>query len=330
MSQQFGKTWWGKQWLNSLAHIDYDNRLPRGSAYARKGAVRQISIENNMIHAKVQGSRPKPYEVTVVVPPFFGKDIKELITAIVQKPVIISKLLNRELDPEVLNIAERKGLKVFPRQWADFKMVCNCPDWAVPCKHLAAVIYKVSAEIDNNPFLVFTLHNVDLVKELEKANIHVSTENTEVPLLSELLRPNPEDSSKGLSAQRKGKDTGVEMLNYSSLNSISESLIQLLADAPVFYPHNGNFRDKYTLFLRKAERNGQQLLKGKVPLSYFLPAPSSNGLKIDRHTQIGIIPDADAGTVILVNGKKQSMACSRLLMNLERYRPIRQPDTNPR
>jgi len=53
--------------------------------------------------------------------------------------------LNRELDPQVLNIAEEMGLKVFPKQWADFKMQCNCPDWAVPCKHLAAVIYKVSA-----------------------------------------------------------------------------------------------------------------------------------------------------------------------------------------
>ncbi|MBJ7428443.1 MAG: SWIM zinc finger family protein, partial [Bacteroidia bacterium] len=37
------------------------------------------------------------------------------------------------------------GLKVFPKQWTDFKMQCSCPDWAVPCKHLAAVIYKVSA-----------------------------------------------------------------------------------------------------------------------------------------------------------------------------------------
>lgn len=237
-------------------------------------------------------------------PPFFEKDIKELVTSIVRKPVIISKLLNRELEPEVLGIAEAKGLKVFPRQWADFKMVCNCPDWAVPCKYLAAVIYKVSAEIDNNPFLVFTLHNIDLVKELEKANIHVSTENTEVVPLCELLKSDPEHLSNALSGKSQGKESGNQTLNYSSLSPISEPLIQLLADAPVFYQHNGNFRDKYASSLRKAERSGQQLLKGKVPLSYFLPASSANGLNIDRHTQIGIIPDADAGATILVNGKK--------------------------
>jgi len=318
MSKQFGKTWWGKQWLNSLTHIDYDNRLPRGSAYARKGAVQQISIENNMIHAKVKGSRPKPYEVTIVIPPFFEKDIKELISAIIRKPVIISKLLNRELDPEVLDIAEDKGLRVFPRQWADFKMVCNCPDWAVPCKHLAAVIYKVSAEIDNNPFLVFTLHNVDLVKELEKANIHVSTENVEVPLLSELLSSKRSPLSKELSSKTTGKDAGLETLNYSILSPISDPLIQLLADAPVFYQHNGNFRDKYASLLRKAERAGQQLLKGKIPLSYFLPASSTNGLNIDRHTQLRITPDADAGTRILVDGKKTKHSLPQVIGELEK------------
>jgi uncharacterized Zn finger protein len=47
MSRHFGKTWWGEQWLQSLTNIDYDNRLPRGSAYARNGAVTSIKIDEN-------------------------------------------------------------------------------------------------------------------------------------------------------------------------------------------------------------------------------------------------------------------------------------------
>ncbi len=39
MAQKFGLTWWGEQWLKSLARIDFSNRLPRGATYARKGAV---------------------------------------------------------------------------------------------------------------------------------------------------------------------------------------------------------------------------------------------------------------------------------------------------
>ena len=43
-------------------------------------------------------------------------------------------------------------------------MDCSCPDWAVPCKHLAAVIYVISREIDANPFLVLKLHGLDLLE----------------------------------------------------------------------------------------------------------------------------------------------------------------------
>ncbi|NLO00982.1 MAG: helicase SNF2, partial [Bacteroidales bacterium] len=166
MAAAFGKTWWGEQWLNSLNNIDYSNRLPRGASYARKGAVEKIKITGNHISAKVRGRRPTPYRVDIILPPFFDPELGNFLNELTNRPVIISKLLNRELDPDVLELARQNGLKVFPQQWNDLKMQCSCPDWAVPCKHLASVIYKVSAEIDNNPFLVFSLHNVDLLSEM--------------------------------------------------------------------------------------------------------------------------------------------------------------------
>src|SRR5688572_28735700 len=36
-------------------------------------------------------------------------------------------------------------------------MTCSCPDWAVPCKHVAAVHYALAAELDRDPFLLFRL-----------------------------------------------------------------------------------------------------------------------------------------------------------------------------
>lgn len=48
---QFGKTWWwGEQWLNSLANIDYSNRLPRGATYARNSSIQStVSTGENWI-----------------------------------------------------------------------------------------------------------------------------------------------------------------------------------------------------------------------------------------------------------------------------------------
>ena len=56
MAKKFGTTWWGEQWLNSLTHIDYSNRLPRGARYARNGSVESIEVAGGKISSRVAGS----------------------------------------------------------------------------------------------------------------------------------------------------------------------------------------------------------------------------------------------------------------------------------
>ena len=163
---KYGRTWWGEQWLKSLDRIDFSNRLPRGRSYANKGMVSSIKIDENVIKAKVKGSRPMPYDVTIVVPPFFEDEQKILIDNITDQPLLLSQLLNRQLPQELLAIAEANGIKIFPQNWQDIKLNCSCPDWAVPCKHLAAVIYTIANEIDQNPFLVFNLHRFNLLEAM--------------------------------------------------------------------------------------------------------------------------------------------------------------------
>lgn len=337
MSKLFGKTWWGEQWLNSLAHIDYNNRLPRGNTYARRGAVKSIEIEQNTIRAKVQGSRKKPYEVTIIVPPFFHQHTDRFIKAVATKPIVISKLLNRELDPEVLQIAEQHGLQIFPRQWHDFKMVCSCPDWAVPCKHLAAVIYKVSAEIDNNPFLVFDLHNLNLIEALKKEKISVSLAHFNIPLLRDVIDKNDFCIPQ---APPSAAIDSFSQIDYSALYSISESLVLLLADAPVFYQDTGNFRDKYAMLLKRAERNAQRVLKGKTSLDAIAngdsnPMPekpvkaaalkrstsdagNSTLTAIHSHTQLSVNLSNNYATEIYIDRKKTNLPLSKLLLKLSR------------
>jgi DNA-binding transcriptional regulator YiaG len=43
----------------------------------------------------------------------------------------------------------------------EIKLHCSCPDWAVMCKHVAAVLYGVGARLDVKPELLFRLRGVD-------------------------------------------------------------------------------------------------------------------------------------------------------------------------
>ena len=86
MAQQFGNTWWGNEWLRSLTHIDYENRIPRGARYARNGSVREIQLQDNVISAKVQGSRPRPYRVKIIVPKFSAGQVDKLMNRLIARP----------------------------------------------------------------------------------------------------------------------------------------------------------------------------------------------------------------------------------------------------
>lgn len=310
MTKSFGQTWWGGQWLGALEHIDYANRIPRGAAYARKGAVKEATIHNGEISAKVQGSRPVPYRVRVSIPQFTEAERRRLTDELVKRPVVISKLLNRDLDPALLDIAIKLGLQLFPRSWNDLKMDCGCPDWAVPCKHIAAVIYKVGQEIDNDPFLVFSLHGVNLLEELGQRGISLDTKTILSPVsIDELTLPGK---------KKKNSCEVTFMPDYTELSDRGDVLTDLLPANPAFYAH-GDFHAVYSRCVARCRRYAQKLAAGSPAVLSPLRAAA---VEMRPHTRILAWFDADLKLLAAVmNGDESARAvlqakelCASLLL----------------
>jgi len=256
MAKYFGKTWWGEKWLGALEDIDYSNRLPRGSAYARKGAVRRLQLESYGVDAKVKGSYNNYYRVVVALKPISPDKVDALISEIQRRPVILSKLLNRELDPEVLKICEQVGIKIFPSSWKDLNMACTCPDWAVPCKHIAAVIYLISKEIDNNPFVIFKIHGIDLLEELRTRGTHIEVaEEMKPQALLDLM-------TEGEDAEMATASDAPLMASVSDIPDIGQALVSLLPKNPPFY-NRGDFAEKYDKALTRISKTARYIIEGK-------------------------------------------------------------------
>lgn len=168
-SKTYGTTWWGNQWLKALSDIDYSNRIPRGRSYASSGYVFDLQLyeSKGLISAKVEGKSYPFYKVTLKFTQVSKEAKESFMSDLVKDMAIVSKLTNRQLDPRLMDLALKHHIKLFPSSWMDLGMNCNCPDFAVPCKHIAAVIYIVSEIIDSNPFVLFTLRGIDLLKEIE-------------------------------------------------------------------------------------------------------------------------------------------------------------------
>ncbi len=241
-----------------------------------------------------------------------------------ERPAVIAKLLNRALDPEVLKIAENIGLKVFPKQWDDFQMECSCPDWAVPCKHLAAVIYKVSAEIDNNPFLVFNLHHVDLLLELNKRGIVIKKENTEIPYLTELYFQEEEKIKKKPSFN---SEKAYTKLSYTALPFLHDPLIALLVDYPAFYQGKGNFKEKYAIALNYSVKKAQKIVQEKTSLQDLINRRTYQQQSISTHNYASLVIDNQHQTKVLVN--EQSLSLVDFLLQLTQIPPSKTLDYQP-
>ncbi len=246
MAAQYGQTWWGKQWLEAFNGIDYSNRLPRGRRYAGNGSVSEIKLLGAATHADVKGRRPRPYKVKVHLPEFSKSQQQTILSSISQSPALLARLLNRQLPEQMLSLLEQQQIKLFPQNWKDMEASCSCPDWAMPCKHIAAVIYLIANEIDKDPFMVFRIHGMDLPGAIEKQTGISLSEAEKPPQIMDVWQREPviqneEDARLQLS--------GVDL---STITPLGERILGILTPKPLFY--DNDFKAVLADFFKRSAR----------------------------------------------------------------------------
>ena len=274
MREQFGNTWWGQQWLRALADIDFSNRIPRGASYARTGRVESIDYRDNGVTALVRGSRIKPYEVRLSMIQIPYDKIDELWHALYHQPILLVKLLNGALAPEVNELMRTLGVDLFPQRAADMKMSCSCPDWAVPCKHIAATLYMLCRSIDNDPFSIFRFRGVDLEQLIEEqfGTVTAISEDS-IPTRSEFYKSRAFDPSNYKE---------LSQLNFDRLADRTEDIFGLLMDSPAFYA-SSDFKKKYTSIIKRKGKELGRIIKSAKHLDDFLIRPEIPDLNYGDH-----------------------------------------------
>lgn len=157
----FGKSWWAKRWQSVLESFRIGGRLARGRTYARQGQVLSIDIHAGEVTAKVQGSRPKPYDVTIGVTKLDKSEWERVLANLSKQALFVAKLLAGEMPQDIERVFTQAKLSLFPQKRGDLETDCSCPDESNPCKHIAAVYYLLGEEFDRDPFLIFRLRGLE-------------------------------------------------------------------------------------------------------------------------------------------------------------------------
>jgi len=149
-----GEEWWSRKFVEVVESYSKSNRITRGKRYARKGQVVDLTVENSVVSATVQGSRPDAYEITIRGDALDEETWQEVEQAMADRAAYAARLLAEEMPTDIEDVFQACDVSLFPDSYSDIRTNCTCPDSTNPCKHIAAVFYILAEQFDEDPFLI--------------------------------------------------------------------------------------------------------------------------------------------------------------------------------
>ncbi|MCP4760237.1 MAG: hypothetical protein GY870_00550 [archaeon] len=170
----FGETWWGQRWIESMLADKRENkyrRMYRGIAYANQNRISNLLIKKGEIFAQCLGSEKygsQEYRIKLKFDPLKKEQWDKVIEKMALSSIYEAKLISQEMPADIDDVFQSSGVPLFPPISGDLNATCSCPDKAVPCKHIAALILTLAKLFDYDPFKLIKLRGLEQ-EELLKA-----------------------------------------------------------------------------------------------------------------------------------------------------------------
>ena len=171
-------------WLTDLAFAQADSgRMSRGRGYYQGGHVMNLEFVPGSITAKVIGSQPQPFSVSIMFPPRTDPQLARLPDLISQLDGGIQAVRSGQFSPDMLKI-------LFGGHPYKARYYCDCPDKAKVCKHIVATMMAAADRVAADPGLVFQLRGLNLADmRLPKQSMKPAESAGSVPATPETSAP---------------------------------------------------------------------------------------------------------------------------------------------
>ena len=250
--------WWVQRWIDLLNSYRFKKRLERARNYAKEGNVLSIEFKGPEVLARVQGTAPEPYQVSLSLDPFTEEDWGFVLETMVSQAIYSAQLLAGQMPQNIEQVFTANGLSLFPFTLSDIHSRCSCPDPQNPCKHIGAVYYQLGDRFSEDPFVLFQLrgrtkeqilddlrrrrstrsaesesHNDSKISEKEVSQVEVNADLSATTLSTTLLNIEqfwqyyePLDSSLVVIAPPPDNRTILDVLGPISLASADAQVMQ--------------------------------------------------------------------------------------------------------
>jgi len=230
----YGTTLWGKEFLSAIENETDIGRLNRGKTYANTGKIYDVKITKQTIGAKVKGNYSPFYTTKLTFNSFTKGDIQVIIDFIDNNPFVLADIINGKLSKELLDFVYKNEIELF----CGFDMSCNCFDFygTYACKHITALYYMLTNEIDKNPFILFKLRGLDLIKHYN--------------IKDDLKIPHPLELNFINNSDIKISNDDIQILK---LENYSDFILSMLSPFPPFA--HIDYKEVLTEFYKKSTKD---------------------------------------------------------------------------
>ena len=146
-SSSLGARW--IDWLERRSGID-PTRLTAGRNQARRHPMRPLVIDRG--EARSEDTR-------VEFERFTSQRWRQVLEVLGTKSGHVAALLDGELSSAILDELADAGIELFATA-DEIASSCRCDEWGDPCRHAAAVLYRLATEFDSDPLALVTLRGL--------------------------------------------------------------------------------------------------------------------------------------------------------------------------
>jgi uncharacterized Zn finger protein len=259
---KMSRTWWGQKFLEAIEALTDEGRLSRGRSYASDHRLKRFEIDGSLVIAQIRGNvnpyfgvyEEPTYNTVIDFETISPAKWAAVIALMASKAGLISRLLLNEIPDNIEDNFAILKLSLLPKSRKDFHSQCSCPDWSNPCKHIAGVYYRLAAELDRDPFLLFELRGLPretLKAELMKTPLgralaaELSAEQ-QPPVACDRYftapqtQPVPDLSLKAFWHGEKPLPKTVEAITPSPISAV---LVKKQGDFPAFWHRDNSFTE---------------------------------------------------------------------------------------
>ena len=159
LPSEFARSWWAQRWLSPLDMLGdaFQTRIRQGRSIAQNGGVSDLAVRPGVIEGEIRDSYWDVRQARIVVSELDERVWAGVIEALASEALTVAKLFAGEAPPQLEDLFVREGGSLFTPRPEEIRSVCTCNDAMHPCKHVIGLHYTLAADLENDPFLLFTL-----------------------------------------------------------------------------------------------------------------------------------------------------------------------------